>query len=151
MGNKERGDDGFGSYIVEKIKQTDTVKTLDCQLYPENYLNKILSFQPDLIIFLDAVKNNGGGSVFLRNEEIVLNAPLSVSTHNLPFSSIYRYLKDSGGADVWFVGVTPHSYDKMSDEIMETAARIIDLFNMLDKEKKINIIKIYETLSTSLR
>lgn len=151
MGNRNRGDDGFGSYVVENIHESDTFKKINCSLYPENYLNKIVSFNPDLIIFLDTIKQNGLEVVLLRNEEITESSPISVSTHNLPFSSIYQYLKENSNAHIWFLGMKPHSYEQLSDETMARANRIIDVLNSLDKQKNLDIIKLYENLSTTLR
>jgi len=151
MGNRDRGDDGFGSYIVDKIQESDSLRKIDCTIYPENYLNKMIYESPDLIIFLDAVKREGSQGILLRNQEILENNPISISTHNLPFSSIYEYLKANTGAKIWFLGVPPISFDKMSDITKNIAHKIINAVNFLDKQKKINIIKIYETLSTTLK
>ncbi len=151
MGNRLRGDDGFGPYIVENIQETNNIKKIDCGIYPENYLNKIIVFNSDLIIFFDTIKNEGIERILLKNEEIIENTPISVSTHNLPFSSIYDYIKDNSKAHLWFVGVKPHSYERMSDETKALANDIITIFDLLDKHKNLNIIKLYEILSTTLR
>jgi len=151
IGNRERGDDGFGPYIVEQIKETDNIKKIDCHLYPENYLNKISSFAPDLIIFFDAIKKEGTETIFLKNDEIIAHNPISVSTHNLPFSAIYQFLKVNCRAEIWFLGVRPHSYEKLSDETMAVAQRITHVFNSLDIQKNLDIINLYENLSTAIR
>lgn len=151
MGNKSRGDDGFGHYLVENIRETATVKKIDCGLYPENYLNKIISYNPDLIIFFDTVQKQGEKHVLLRDDELLKHNPISVSTHNLPFSSIYYYLKENTRANIWFFGIQPISYTHLTEEIKSRAKRVIDTFNSLDTEYKINIIDFYETLSTTLR
>ncbi len=151
MGNRSRGDDVFGQYIVENIQETETVKQIDCGLYPENYLNRMISYNPDLIIFFDTMKRQGERLVLLRDEEILIQNPISVSTHNLPFSSMYHYLKGNSHASIWFVGIRPHSYTHLTQEIESSAKRITDIFNSLDNQKKINIIDLYETLSTTFR
>jgi len=151
MGNKDRGDDGFGSYIVENIQESDCLRKIDCTLFPENYLNKMVSESPDLIIFLDAVKRQGSQTILLRNEEILKNNPISVSTHNLPFSAIYQFLKANTQAEIWFLGVKPGSFEKMSAATKTLAHKIINALNFLDKQEKLNILKVHETLSTTLR
>ncbi len=150
MGSRSRGDDAFGQYIVENIQETASVKQIDCGLYPENYLNKMVSYNPDLIIFFDAIEKQGGSFVLLKDEEILIQNPLSVSTHNLPFSSIYHYLKESSHASIWFLGIQPRSYTHFTEETQKSAQRITDIFNSLDNEKKIDIIDLYETLYTTL-
>jgi Ni,Fe-hydrogenase maturation factor len=108
MGNKERGDDAFGPYIVENFQETDNIKKIDCNLYPENYLNKIIDLRPELIIFLDTIKKQDSGIIL-------------------------------------------YSYERLSDETIAIADRIIDILNSLDKQKNLNTIGTYETLFTTLR
>lgn len=151
MGNRSRGDDGFGPYVIEQIKETDSIKKVDCNLYPENYLNKIISYNPDLVIFFDAIQRHGEESVLLRDDEVLKNNTISVSTHSLPFSSIYYYLKENSHANIWLFGVRPISYTHLTEEVISSAKRVIDVFNSLDSEHQINIIKLYETLSLTLR
>ncbi len=151
MGNEERGDDGFGSYIVKNIHETDIIKTINCHLYLENYLNKIVSFNPTMIILFDTVKNNDDKTIFLRNDEILAHSPISASTHSLPFSAIYQFLKKRGKPEIWFIGVRPNSYEHFSDETMKIAQRVTQVFNLLDRKKNLSMISLYENLSTILK
>jgi hydrogenase maturation protease len=151
MGNTERGDDGFGPYIIQHCKTTATVIPVDCGMHPENYLNKIISLYPDVIVFLDTVIKQDSETVFLRDEEILEQSTLSVSTHNIPMSALYGYLKENCSASIWFVGIRPRSYEHMTEEVTANAHRIINYFDLLDNQKKINIIGIYENLSSTLR
>lgn len=151
MGNRDHGDDAFGPYVIEQIKETDSVKKVDCNLYPENYLNKIISYNPDLIIFFDTIQRQGEEHILLRDDELLKHNPVSVSTHSLPFSSIYCYLKENSHANIWLFGVRPISYTHLTEETRSSAKRVINTFNSLDNEHKINIIALYETLSATLR
>ena len=151
IGNKDRGDDGFGAYILENIQESKCLRKIDCTLYPENYLNKMVNENPDLIIFLDTIKRQGSQNILLRNEEILENNPISVSTHNLPFSAIYEYLKANTQAKIWFLGVCPISFEKMSEITKTVAHKIMNALNFLDRQDNLNIIEIYETLSTTLK
>lgn len=151
IGNKDRGDDGFGTYILENIQESNCLRKIDCTLYPENYLNKMVSENPDLIIFLDTIRRQGSQNILLRNGEILEKNPISISTHNLPFSAIYEYLKANTQAKIWFLGIRPISYEKMSETTKTVAHKIINALNFLDKQENLNILKIYETLSTTLK
>ena len=152
MGNKERGDDGFGPYVVENVRETDNIKKIDCNLYPENYLNKIVSLNPDLIIFFDTVKKEGAKTFLLRNDEIVTNNPISVSTHNLPFSAIYQFLRENSKAEIFLLGVSANSYQELSTETKNIADRVCAVFKSIDKQKNLNIIvNLYEDLSAAIR
>ena len=151
MGNRDRGDDGFGSYIIDNIQESDRLRKIDCSIYPENYLNKIVDETPDLVIFFDTAKIKGSKAVLLKDEDILENNPISISTHNLPFSSIYEYIKVNTQAKIWFLGIAPISYEKMSLTTEKIAQKIINTLKFIDKQEKLNIIKIYETLSTTLK
>jgi hydrogenase maturation protease len=151
MGTKDRGDDGFGPYIVEHVQETNNLKKIDCNIYPENYLNKILSFDPDLIIFFDTIKKEGIKKLILRNEEILKNNPISVSTHNLPFSAMYQFLRGNTKAEIFLLGISANSYSELSRETKDIADQICNIFNNVDKQKKINTIELYENLSTAIR
>ena len=151
MGNTERGDDGFGPYIIRHLSTTDLVRKVDCGMHPENYLNKMISECPDVIVFLDTVSKQGYKTVFLKDEEILEQSTLSVSTHNIPMSALYSYLKEGCSARICFIGVRPLSYERMTEDVTKLAHRIIEYFDSLDNQKNINIIGIYENLSSTLR
>jgi hydrogenase maturation protease len=151
MGNSERGDDGFGSYIASSLVSLKTIKTIDCGRYIENYLNTIVNMAPDLIILFDTVKHGASDTLLLKNEEIVRDHALSISTHNLPFSAVYEYLKHECRADIWLFGVTARSYETFSNYVKTIAQKVICAMEFLDSQSKINIINVYETLSSTLR
>jgi hydrogenase maturation protease len=151
IGSRKRGDDGFGPYIIDHLQDSGVVTTFDCELYPENYLNRICSMSPDLVIFLDAMSGGEGEAVLLRNEEIIEKSPLSVTTHNLPFSAVIQFLQENGVRDVFFLGVQAVSYEQLSGQVRDIADRIIAVFNTIDKEQGFDIIHLYEALSEQLR
>ena len=151
MGNKARGDDGFGPYVIENVQETDNIKKIDCGLHPENYLNKILTLNSDLIIFFDTIKKKDAKIVLLKNEEIIEKNPVSVSTHNLPFSAIYQYLRENTKAEIFLFGVSARSYQEFVGETKDIADRICTILNNIDKQKNLNTIDIHANLSTAIR
>ena len=151
MGNTKRGDDGFGPYIVSRLVSLKHIKTIDCGMYIENYLNAIVMLAPDLIIMLDTIEQGTSDAVLLKNEEIVHDQALSISTHNLPFSAVYEYLKHECRTDIWLFGVTARSYEAFSDHVRTIAHKVVCAMEFLDSQSKINIINVYETLSSTLR
>jgi hydrogenase maturation protease len=151
IGSRDRGDDGFGPYIIDHLKDSGVVEKMDCELYPENYLNIIRSMSPDLVIFLDAMSGGEGEAVLLRNEEIIEKSPLSVTTHNLPFSAVVQFLRENGVPDIFFLGVQAASYERLSGRVKDIADRIIVVLNTIDKEQGFDIIRLYEALSEQLR
>lgn len=147
IGNVERGDDRFGPYIVAHLREGEMLKKIDCGLYPENYLNEIISLKPDTVIYLDTVRGAGKGAVLLTNDEILDRSSLSVSTHNLPFAALYSFLKGSGVDTICFLGVPAISYTEFSAPVRAVAERLIALLNEVDKTGDLDIISIYDVLS----
>lgn len=151
IGNAERGDDRFGPFIIERLKERPALKKIDCGSWPENHLNDIVSFSPDLVIFFDTVRVPGRSAVLLWNDEILNESTLSVSTHNLPFSAVYAFLKGNGVKDVLFAGVTARSYARFTDETRAVAEKLTAALNDIDKAGHFDIIGIYDALSERLR
>lgn len=151
IGNIERGDDGFGPYVVQHLGTLKKMKTLDCGMHIENYLNTIIRMAPDLVLLLDTVENIPTQTVLLRNEEILKSQPLSMTTHVLPFSSMYEYIKDQCGAEVWLFGLMPRSFELLSDPVRLLAHKVIQWVEFIDNQLEVDIIKVYETLSSTFR
>ena len=62
IGNDIRGDDAFGVIVAERLKgmiEDPNVLIINCGEVPENYTGKIKDFEPDLVVFVDAVDFRG--------------------------------------------------------------------------------------------
>jgi len=151
VGCKDRGDDGFGPYVIEHLRDQKSIRKIDCGLYPENYLNKIIALAPDLVIFFDTVVSDRKRTVILRNEEIVERSPVSVTTHSLSFGAMYEFLHANGVNNIFLLGVPVLSYEVFSREIRDTADRVITILNNIDKHRDFSIINLYEALSEQIR
>jgi hydrogenase maturation protease len=150
IGNKDRGDDAFGPYVVEQLRAQQNVLKIDCGLYPENQLNEIIAQSPDVVIFLDAVEGEEV-PVLLRNDEITDHSALSVTTHKLPFSAVYMFLRENGVPDVLFLGVPAMSFETCSKHVKDFGDRIASVLNDVDKKQGFSIMTLYEALSEQLR
>ena len=151
IGNLERGDDAFGPFIIQRLHEGEVLRKVDCGLYPENYLNTIVSLSPDLVLFLDTIGQDEKSSVLLRNEEIVGRVPLSVSSHSLSLTAMYEFLKESGVKEVLFIGVPVQSYSQISAGVRAVADRLISALNNVDNVAEFDIMKMYDVLSEQLR
>lgn len=151
VGARDRGDDAFGPYVVEHLSDSGNIGKIDCGLHPENYLNKIIALDPDLVIFFDAVAGSLGRPVLLRDEEIVEQSPVSVTTHSLSFGAMCDFLHESGVEYVFFLGLPAISYEEFSARNRTIADRLISVLNDIDKGSTISIIELYEALSEQIR
>jgi hydrogenase maturation protease len=151
VGGTGRGDDAFGPYVVQHLRESTSVKIINCGLYPENYLNKIIALVPDLVIFFDAIAKEDKAPVIMKNEEIAEQCPVSVTTHSLSFGAVYEFLRESGVENVLFIGVPAESYVEHSKNMEMIAERIISVLNNIDRAQGFNIINLYEALSEQIR
>ncbi len=76
IGNDIRGgDDAFGVLVAERLKgglvKNQDVLIINCGEVPENYTSKIAGFEPDLVVFVDAVDFKGevGGEFIIADPE----------------------------------------------------------------------------------
>ncbi|MBP1912137.1 hydrogenase 3 maturation endopeptidase HyCI [Thermococcus stetteri] len=132
IGNDVRGDDAFGVLVAERLKElvkNPEVLVLNCGEMPESYVGKMTAFNPDLVVFVDAV--HFGGEI----GELIIADPLktlgeAVSTHGLPLRIVAGYIKEQTGSDVVLIGCQPGStalFEEPSELIRERAERLAEL------------------------
>ncbi|NJE75480.1 hydrogenase 3 maturation endopeptidase HyCI [Thermococcus sp. ES12] len=109
IGNEVRGDDAFGVLVAERLKKlvkNPNVLVLNCGEVPESYTRKITNFEPDLVIFIDAVDFGGEhGELIVADPEGTIGD--AVSTHSLPLRVLVGYLKTRLNAEFVLIGCQP--------------------------------------------
>ncbi len=139
IGNSMRGDDAFGVIVAERLGRRigshRDVLVIDCGETPELFLDKIVDFKPDIVVFVDAVDFGGSiGDIVLVDPKSTLGD--SVSTHNLPLKLLVEYLEGRlGSVEVFLIGIQPSVtgfLSKPSKKIVERAVWLSDyLFSLL--------------------
>ena len=134
-----RQDDGIGPYIVEILSKEikkDNVIFLDCDIRPENYIDRIKGYNPAKIFVIDAADFGGEiGEVRVIPVEDIDGYTLS--SHTMPIS-LFVYLLKQENIEVEVIGIQKKSisYDKpISNEIVKVINKI--------KEKIKQICGIY--------
>jgi hydrogenase 3 maturation protease len=110
IGNTLRGDDGLGPALVERLKSKVNFPCINGGDVPENYFGKIVKEQPDTVVLIDAVQlflDPGDYRILTHTE--VLNT--GFSTHNASPSIFMEHLERETGAQVYMIGIQPHSID----------------------------------------
>lgn len=109
LGNELRADDAAGLELVKKIKSTNEFKTSPFILAgrnPENHLQTILDYNPEIVVFIDAAEWNGNpGDIKLFNDEDI--ALTEFSTHTFSIKMIKDYLINQKQMNVMFIGIKP--------------------------------------------
>lgn len=124
VGNPERGDDGIGLYIIEKV---NTRHKLNCGPVPENFTGKIRKAGPEKILIIDAVDFGGKpGETLLAEAERAEG--LTLTTHSLPLSFLCKMLPES---KIYILGIQPESFEKMTEKVKSSADSIVKQLNSL--------------------
>lgn len=110
IGNILRGDDGLGPELIRMLKgsfpQEGRFLLLDAGEAPENYLEKIVQYQPDTILLVDALDfaESPGSIRIIDRSEL---QEVGFSTHNASIKLTMNYLNSRAKCDVLLLGIQP--------------------------------------------
>lgn len=127
IGENRMGDDGLGQLItfeLDKWSKFSKVKIINGGITPEERLNELIEFQPNVLLIIDAI--GGGklipGQVNLYPSDKILNY-LPVSSHSLPLPVyIDRCYRGVPNLKIFLLGITPFSLD------------FLDTYELFDEE-----------------
>ena len=127
VGNVLKSDDGIGVYISNKIKESNSILKLSVEISIENYLGKINSLNPDVLILVDCVDfgKQAGYYELLPAEKV---KDFTFNTHNISLKRISELFL----MPVYILGIQPKSIDfgeEISGIVIETAHKILNIIN----------------------
>jgi len=127
IGNQLKMDDGIGVYISKRIKTRGNLSSLCVEASIENYIGKINSLNPDILILIDCVdmKTVAGTFRLMRLNQI---NDLTFNTHNISL----RRLSEFFNMPVYILGIQPEKIEfgeNISYLVKEVANKIIKLIN----------------------
>jgi hydrogenase 3 maturation protease len=134
IGNPLRGDDGFGSKMIERLRGRLKATLFDCGTAPENYIFPILNSDPDAIILLDTIDfEKPPGTLGVFNLDAI--SKTSLSTHNISLHLIADLLK-TGNKDAYIlmVGIQPKNIgfgNEFSEEVKQGMSQLNDILESL--------------------
>lgn len=109
LGNELRADDAAGLELVKRIKAKEVFKNshfIIARQNPENYLQTILNYDPDIVIFIDAAEWNANpGEIKIFNDEEI--SQTEFSTHTFSIKMIEDYLLNQKQMNFMFIGIKP--------------------------------------------
>ena len=132
VGNVLRQDDGVGVYISSRIRESERIKSLTVEVSLENYLGKINSINPDILVILDCVdmKANPGESTLI---EAGKSEDLTFNTHNISISKLAGFFKFPS----FILGIQSSDIgfgEYISYLVREEANKIIQLINKQEEK-----------------
>ena len=110
IGNRLRGDDAFGPILIDRLQGRVPWPLVDTGETPENYVGKVLSFGPDRVLLLDAVRwGEAPGTLgFFRADEIPWGG---ASTHGASLRLFADLLRAENGCVSALLGPEPACTD----------------------------------------
>lgn len=127
IGNQLRSDDGAGVYISKSINNSGNISSLTVEMSIENYIGKINSINPDILIIIDCVNmNSRPGTCRLISPGIIRD--MTFNTHNISLSRISEFFT----MPVYILGIQPKVVDfgeNLSYIVIQVADKIIQLIN----------------------
>ena len=133
IGNRLRGDDGFGSIVAERLgKVTSSERIFDGGVAPENFLGKIAKLNPRSMLILDAVVFDGEPAELRIFTPDDFGEQLTLTHGPTDFKLIKSFL---GDVDMRILAANPVSVkfgaklspqiDKCIDDVVLTLATIL--------------------------
>lgn len=126
VGNPLRGDDGIGAFVAQELIKKGLKRVFNCCEVPENYLSKVCSLNPDVVLIVDAVNiREAPGTIKLLKAEDVSGG---ITTHNAGLDILQEFIKNSCNSEVYVVAVQPGRLQgNMSDRVKEAGEKIINI------------------------
>jgi len=124
-----RRDDRAGLVLLEEMQKRNLLNGaifVFANTTPENHLGKIVSEQPDLVIFIDTVKMKiSPGEI-----EIIPSSQVETkgfSTHSYSIKLVETYLRNEGINQFMYVGIEPGNME-IGESLTTPVKEGIDLF-----------------------
>ncbi|MCX6326421.1 MAG: hydrogenase maturation protease [Bacteroidia bacterium] len=127
IGNVLKQDDGVGVFISRKIKETKRILSLTVEVSIENYIGKINSLKPDILILIDCVdmKSAVGTCKLLTISQI---HDMTFNTHNISIRRLSEFFR----MPVYILGIQPEKIgfgENISYLVKNVADNIIKQLN----------------------
>jgi hydrogenase 3 maturation protease len=130
IGNLLKMDDGIGVYISRHIRNTEIITSLTVETSIENYIGKINSLNPDILVLIDCVDLKSVPGTF-KLLDISQIRDLTFNTHNISL----KRLSDFFLMPVYILGIQPEKID-FGENISYLVKKIADkLIKRLNRQE----------------
>jgi hydrogenase 3 maturation protease len=130
IGNVLKQDDGVGVYISRNIIETKHIFSLTVEISIENYIGKINSLNPDILVLIDCVdiKSAAGTFKLLSVSQI---QDLTFNTHNISLRRLSEFFR----MPVYILGIQPEKID-FGENISYLVKNVGDkIINQINKQE----------------
>jgi hydrogenase 3 maturation protease len=127
VGNVLKCDDGTGVYISNRIVPRNDISVLTVETGIGNYIGKINSIGPDILVLLDAV-DMGARPGTIKTLPITGLQDMTFNTHNISLARFADFFK----MEIFITGIQPEKIEfgeKISYIVRQEADRLIGIIN----------------------
>ncbi len=127
IGNLLKQDDGVGVYISNRIKKKDNIDSLTVETSIENYIGKINTLNPDILILIDCMELKSDPGTF-KLVELNQIEDITFNTHNISLNRLSDFFK----MPVYVLGIQPEKIEfgeNISYLVRNIADKIINQIN----------------------
>jgi hydrogenase 3 maturation protease len=127
IGNVLKQDDGIGVWISNRIRNTGSVTAITAEVSIENYIGKINSLRPDILVLVDCVDMHSEPGTF-RLFKVNKIIDKTFNTHNISLKKITGFFS----MPVYILGIQPLKIDfgeNISYLVQDAGNRIVELIN----------------------
>ena len=127
IGNLLKTDDGVGVYISRKIKNKGNRSSLTVETGIENYIGKINSLTPEILVLIDCVELKSAPGTF-KLLELSQIQDLTFNTHNISLRRLSEFFE----MPVFILAIQPANVDfgeNISYLVKKIADKIINQIN----------------------
>jgi hydrogenase 3 maturation protease len=133
VGNVLKRDDGIGVYISQHIQTSPTIHSLPVEVSIENYIGKINSLKPDILILIDSMnfQEKPGYWDILPIDRV---NGFTTNTHNITLNKVSELFDCP---QIFILGIQPLSVnfgEEICHEVKKTADLIIKRINKQNAE-----------------
>jgi len=127
IGNVLKSDDGAGVYISRSIRKRGNISSLTVEVSIENYIGKINSLDPDILVLIDCVDLGSSPGTY-KLLELSQIQDLTFNTHNISLRKLSEFFK----MPVYILAIQPEKLEfgeNISYLVKNNADKIINLIN----------------------
>jgi len=127
IGNVLKSDDGAGVYISRNIRKRGNISSLTVEVSIENYIGKINSLDPDILVLIDCVDLGSFPGTY-KLLELNQIQDLTFNTHNISLRRLSEFFK----MQVYILAIQPEKLEfgeNISYLVKNIADKIINLIN----------------------
>jgi len=127
IGNLLKKDDGVGVYISSRIRKKSNIEALTVEVSLENYIGKINSIDPDMLVLIDCVEMGSVPGTYKLLSVSKID-DLTFNTHNISLKRLSEFFK----MPVYLLGIQPEKIDfgeNISYLVRVEAEKIINIIN----------------------